>query len=325
MYNILVLYNKLRKLGESMFLKKNIPEKYTVIIVPHKGSATKNLDISSKLLKKIIYSSVVVLFIVLMTIIFFSYRYINLNKKAIYLQQDDKYIDSLKEDNQQKQELIQEKQEVIDDYNKYKQEIQEKMNTIDELEKDLKSKLNSESSNEDSMSNSKERVALNRGSNYEITKDMEEKIKTLRTLNDQMNELVEKQNYIPSFRPCNGTISSYFGYRSNPFDNSMTKFHAGIDVAAAYGEEIHAAASGTVVEAVYSSSYGNYVLISHGNGIQTRYAHSSKLLVSAGNTVKKGQVIALVGSTGDSTGPHLHFEILKNGEVTNPISVFNNQ
>lgn len=113
--------------------------------------------------------------------------------------------------------------------------------------------------------------------------------------------------------PYRGRISSYFGYRSG-------EFHTGIDMSGSVGDPFVAAASGTVVSAGWNGNYGYSILIDHGNGIKTRYAHASKLLVKAGQSVSKGQTIGLVGSTGRSTGPHLHFEVIINGDETNPLN-----
>lgn len=117
------------------------------------------------------------------------------------------------------------------------------------------------------------------------------------------------------------TVTSNYGYRVNPV-TGVYKLHAGADIGAPMGSAILAAAGGQVVTAEYSSSYGNYVLINHGGGYYTLYAHASALCVSAGQTVCQGQTIAKVGSTGNSTGPHLHFEIRVNGSTVNPLSFF---
>lgn len=121
-------------------------------------------------------------------------------------------------------------------------------------------------------------------------------------------------------RPTSGPITSPYYMRVHPVTGKLRQ-HTGIDYGSPHGANIVAAASGTVLVAGYNSGgYGNYVVINHGGGISTLYAHASSLLVSAGQTVTQGQVIAKVGSTGMSTGPHLHFEVLVNGQHTNPAS-----
>lgn len=117
--------------------------------------------------------------------------------------------------------------------------------------------------------------------------------------------------------PASSRITSGFGGRSSPTEGASSN-HKGIDIGASTGTAIVAAASGEVVVSTYSYSAGNYVMINHGGGVYTVYMHASKLLVSAGDTVKAGQTIAKVGSTGYSTGPHLHFGIRVNGTYVNP-------
>ena len=121
--------------------------------------------------------------------------------------------------------------------------------------------------------------------------------------------------------PCPSTkrLTSRFATRQHPIDG-VTKMHNGIDIAGGYGADIIAADSGTVLFSGNSSSYGKYIVISHGGGLTTLYAHCSQLLVSAGATVSRGQTIAKVGSTGKSTGPHLHFEVSLNGSRQDPLS-----
>lgn len=117
--------------------------------------------------------------------------------------------------------------------------------------------------------------------------------------------------------PSSSRITSGFGDRESPTEGASSN-HKGIDIGASSGSNIVAAAGGTVTIATYSYSAGNYVMINHGGGVSTVYMHCSKLLVSVGDTVKQGDVIARVGSTGYSTGPHLHFGIRQNGTYVNP-------
>lgn len=115
----------------------------------------------------------------------------------------------------------------------------------------------------------------------------------------------------------NGSMSSTFGYRVDPI-NGATEFHSGVDFSAPVGTPITAVASGVVTLSADGGGYGNLVEISHGSNFETRYAHNKINLVKFGDVVKKGQIIALVGSTGRSTGSHVHFEVYKNGRVVDP-------
>lgn len=119
--------------------------------------------------------------------------------------------------------------------------------------------------------------------------------------------------------PCPGYtyISSEFGYREQPIAGASTN-HKGMDFAAPAGTPIYAAASGTVTSASYSGNAGNMIVINHGNGLQTYYMHCNSMYVRAGQTVSKGQNIGAVGSTGNSSGPHLHFQVMQNGTPVNP-------
>jgi murein DD-endopeptidase MepM/ murein hydrolase activator NlpD len=122
---------------------------------------------------------------------------------------------------------------------------------------------------------------------------------------------------VPNGRPVDGPVSSGFGFRSDPF-TGRTALHTGLDFPAETGATIMAAAGGVVKTAERHPAYGNMVEIDHGNGLVTRYAHASRLLARVGDLVRRGQTVAEVGSTGRSTGPHLHFEVLVHGVQQNP-------
>jgi len=119
-------------------------------------------------------------------------------------------------------------------------------------------------------------------------------------------------------RPGVGEVTDSYGGRINPV-TFAPGFHTGVDFADAYGSNVYASKSGTVIYSGWISGYGNTVIINHGNGVETLYAHNSELLVSVGQEVSRGEVVALVGSTGMSTGPHIHFEIRINGSHVNPM------
>lgn len=137
---------------------------------------------------------------------------------------------------------------------------------------------------------------------------------------------IKNENYrrdvTPSQWPTDGGfISSPFGGRPNPFSGYGRDWHPGIDIAVDYGTPVYASAAGYVEQSGWYGGYGKYVRLSHDFGYETAYGHMSRLAVEAGSFVKKGEIIGYVGSTGYSTGPHLHFEILKYGEQVNPSSL----
>ncbi len=149
-------------------------------------------------------------------------------------------------------------------------------------------------------------------------------------IDDRRRQLTALQNLImtrelarqivPGGRPVEaGYISSLYGQRTDPFDGNQAN-HQGIDFAAAPGTQVLAVADGIVSHTGLDGGYGRMIEITHGNGYVTRYAHNAKILVTPGQTVKRGDPVALMGSTGRSTGPHVHFEVLRDGRPMNPLS-----
>jgi murein DD-endopeptidase MepM/ murein hydrolase activator NlpD len=124
----------------------------------------------------------------------------------------------------------------------------------------------------------------------------------------------------PSIWPVAGWLSSSYGTRRDPFTGGQD-FHPGLDISADYGQPVLASADGTVSIAERSGNYGNLVVIEHGYGIITRYGHLSRFAVSNGQQITRGEVVGYVGSSGRSTSPHLHYEILVNGQLTNPLKL----
>lgn len=146
-------------------------------------------------------------------------------------------------------------------------------------------------------------------------KELEEE----RKRQEALAEAIKKQKYLWPLPQTWNYISYKYGYRTIDELGYHNKFHYGIDIPAYRGVDILASKAGKVLIAKYHSSYGNYVIIDHGNGFQTLYAHASKLYVKAGQYVEQGQAIAAVGSTGTSTGNHLHFEVRVNGDKRDPL------
>ncbi len=133
-------------------------------------------------------------------------------------------------------------------------------------------------------------------------------------LSRRLNEAIQ-----PEGRPVrDGYISSFYGERQDPFDGHEA-IHRGVDFAGGRGSQVVAVAAGVVTSSEYRQGYGNFIEINHGNGYVTRYGHNQVGLVSVGQTVTRGQAVALMGSSGRSTGPHVHFEVLKDGQQVNPL------
>lgn len=143
---------------------------------------------------------------------------------------------------------------------------------------------------------------------------------SIEALGVSLSEMVLKEGQTPEGMPVkNGWISSRYGWRISP-TSGRKQFHKGVDIPARRGSEVIAVADGIVVRAERQSALGNVVEINHGDGIKTLYAHNSKNVVSVGTSVSKGDKIAEVGSTGRSTGPHVHFQVSKNGKIVDPKS-----
>jgi len=152
----------------------------------------------------------------------------------------------------------------------------------------------------------------------QLSVQLEDRSEQLAVLETMLMSRNLQAEVMPAGRPVSrGWLSSYFGRRTDPFTGRRVH-HSGVDFAGRLGSDVVAVAAGVVTFSGKRSGYGNLVEINHGNGYATRYGHNLENLVQVGQTVKKGQVIARMGSTGRSTGPHVHFEVLYNGRAVNP-------
>jgi murein DD-endopeptidase MepM/ murein hydrolase activator NlpD len=140
--------------------------------------------------------------------------------------------------------------------------------------------------------------------------DIQDQIKLIRTSVNPAN--------LPTMWAHLGKINNEFGFRRNPFGGRSYEFHAGMDIDGEKGDSVLAPANGTIIKAGWQGGYGNMIEIDHGNGLTTRYGHLSRIEVQVGDPIARGQLIGLVGSTGRSTGPHLHYEVRLNDKSINP-------
>lgn len=160
----------------------------------------------------------------------------------------------------------------------------------------------------------------------EQEKNVQREANARKTNLESLLNIIENENYrrevTPSHWPTSGgEITSYWGGRTNPFDGYSSDWHPGIDIGNDYGAPVYAAAAGYVAQSGWYGGYGRYIRLTHDLGYVTAYGHMSSLAVSAGQYVKKGDVIGYVGSSGYSTGPHLHFEVHQNGVELNPLKL----
>ncbi len=242
------------------------------------------------------------------------------------------------------EELSQQQKNEIDSLRLMTAEVQEKLDSINDLQETVRNLVGLEETFGNSQENklqSKDIFPSRGGPSYRRNNptnfdksDFEIQINELSSLLDKsseelnilINDVEDKLKYLdakPNLMPTTGKITSGFGYRKNPFGRGR-EFHSGIDIGNNSGTKIKAAGSGVVTFAGYNSGYGRYLIISHGYGYQSVYGHNRKLLVKVGDKVKKGQIISEMGSSGRSTGPHLHFEIKLNGNPIDPMKVINN-
>ncbi len=217
--------------------------------------------------------------------------------------------------------------DVVKEFQAIKKDVLYKKQLVENIKSTKKNELNEKKDILDTL------MATRSGLESKI-KESEEKLKKLEKQEDSLiQQSVQIANQIRKIGgskkyaggtmvwpvPSSKKIDSYFGNRLHPILKKY-KMHTGVDIDAAYGASIVAANQGVVISAGWEDGYGNTIIINHGGGITTLYAHCSSLLVKAGDTVKKGQIIAKAGQTGMATGPHLHFEVRIDGDVVNPLN-----
>lgn len=214
-------------------------------------------------------------------------------------------------------------QEVLKELKVAREEVEKKKTEVEELHAEL----------EEAQSEIETQKATVEANKAKIADDNEETEKLLDELKSEADKLTAELQGSDSFQgsymggemlwpaPYATYITSKYGYRTHPVTGVKNSFHTGIDLAknGCHGKPIIAANSGVVSRVIWSNyGYGNYVMIDHGGGVQTLYAHASNIYVRKGQYVTRGETIAAIGTTGNSTGPHLHFEVRINGNYTNP-------
>lgn len=303
--------------------QKVINDEYTIKIIPNRSSDVRLFTISKQMFRYMMISVVFMIVLIVGSLSFAGYIYFN-------NQADKQYLQELKEANTLQQQQLSE-------LDKKANELKQNMDELSNLENELKQLSGIELPN-----NSQETVnpdASGQGGPYPDKPTIETVRSTLTTVENNMNgklnnmeelkkslqtAIMMKRQQVaianqtisitPSIWPAKGVVSSPYGLRWGGSD-----FHPGIDIANDMGTPIRATADGIISVAGWNSGgYGNMVDIDHGNGVMTRYAHASYVVVSAGQQVKRGQIIAYMGSTGFSTGPHVHYEVRVGSQAVDP-------
>jgi len=291
---------------------------YTLLIVPREKSAVKKVGLSTTLINGLgVFLAALVLFLM-----YFSYDY-------IHIKRDKAELELLKRQTAEQKAEIENLVGRIDGFSVRMQELQQfdrKIRIMANLEKNRDKQqllgIGGPVGDDDRLTSklaadNKELIA---SMHEEIGKLNERAGKQKGSFSELLNFLREQKSILaatPSIWPAGGWVTSEFGYRSSPFGGER-ELHKGLDVATRVGAKVLAPADGIVTEAVYHADMGNEVRINHGHGITTYYGHLSRYAVSPGVAVKRGDVIGYVGSTGRSTGPHLHYTVALHGVPVNP-------
>ncbi|MDR5659643.1 M23 family metallopeptidase [Serpentinicella sp. ANB-PHB4] len=294
-------------------------KKLTFMIVPNSTKEIKQFTISYNFILSLITGgAMLTLALVVLSGGFF---YLNNN-----YQEASQQIIVLQEENQQQKETIA-------FYNARAEEVDERIERLSHLENKVLDMIGTEQKEKPNnlvVSRSNTRMPLLAPTvdvDLENLEDLNDLIETqekqMNVLINDINEQLDVLEAIPNRKPATGRISSPFGDRIHPVTRRL-EFHNGVDIANSRNTNIYAAAGGVVTFSGYNGSYGRMITISHGNGYTSLYAHNNKNLVSVGDRVSKGDLIAKMGSTGRSTGPHVHFEIRLNGEPIDPMTAIEN-
>ncbi len=292
--------------------KKHKNEKLTIILIPNSGNRAKRLSLTYRQIKGAI-----------MAVAFLSFLLVLAGVNIYQGRQAVSEAKRIKSQHEQQQQQVMELNNKLLEMEKQRERIEERQEQVRKLV-GVSSSL--------TPTATPSRGGVDRNSRTGGTRDLREisaEISNLQYLMDEQEmEILQLLNHaqtnidqlkaIPNYWPVVGRITSTFGYRQSPFGRSR-EFHDGLDIAAPYGTEIRAAADGVVIQSNRVPGWGRIVKISHGNGVVTSYAHNSTNLVKKGDRVTKGSVIAKVGSSGRSTGPHVHFTIEKNGKPVDPL------
>lgn len=280
-----------------------LKEKTSILVVSSDGTSNKNITIPTFFIKNW-KKACIAFFSVLLLIIGSTVYYFKQKTSDYYTSKYNIQIESLKRENQKLSY-----EEATSNNNL--EEMKKSFNVIDSTLEEINQKMRKRGLKNITPKNVGGPIETNEnitelGKYYEVT----------------LKDLDKKLSSIPVGLPHNGRITSKFGYRRNPFTNRGRELHSGVDFKGRIGQPVKVTANGRVSYAGYMGNYGYVVMVKHSDGYETRYAHLSKLRVKKGDNIQVGETVGLIGNTGRSTGPHLHYEILLRGKKINPQNYF---
>ena len=283
-----------------------------VLIVADPSQKIRSYRINLPLLRLLLVSGVTLFLLVAAGLLYASQNSLRLYEA---LRERDKALAELKSAKEE-----QDKRLALLDQNA--QAINEKLQGLTELEERVRRMLGlappKASRGGFSLKSEGQALSFDPDTSAQMIMAIEEKSKDLQQLLQEAAERLEYLARVPSMYPASGVLTSPFGLRRNPFGSGL-EFHTGIDISVAVGTPVRASGRGTVSFTGWLGAYGKTVIVDHGYGLQSLYAHNSEILVQPGQKVERGEVLARSGNTGRSTGPHIHFEVRENGNPVDPL------
>lgn len=283
-----------------MMLKK----KTSVLIVSADGNPNKKIQVPTFLIshwKKITFSFIAFLALLISSIVYIVEQKNEKMYTAVYMEK----INKLKKQNQQLS---------IDGANTQVD--------IDEVKKSIHAFDSTLNRINDKMKKRGLKALAMKNAGGPLESDEENLEELAKYYTRALNDIERRLDGAPFGRPHHGRVTSRFGYRANPFTGRGREMHSGVDLKGRVGEPIKTTAKGTVTFAGYMGGYGNLVVVRHANGYETRYGHLSRIRVKRGQHIDIGAIVGLLGNTGRSTGPHLHYEVVQGGKKLNPEKYF---
>lgn len=303
-----VFFSKIRDFYNNHKNDWKNPKFFTLMILPHDSTNIKKFNITSNWFK--LFAIVSIIFWLSSLFMFFSY--FNLKNRVAYLSEVEKINLKQKVEIENLNAKIQFIETQLARLQNIDIKIRELVNLdVNTLGTPAAGGISKTKTDEDMVKVLESKASV-------IEEEIKQREKSLNELVEYLEDRRSLFMATPSLWPTRGLVTSEFGWRKDPI-SGVTEYHEGIDISAPSGTQVRAAAEGVVIESGNDAGYGKVVVIDHGYGIVTRYAHLSRSYVAVGQKVKKGSVIGAVGSSGKSTGSHVHYEVRIDGVPVNPI------